>query len=168
MHSFDTCSGFPVPPWPTFPALSLKFRTSGFPQYGFKRKLNCDLRYPACGLSARPTCPDSLVLPTPYLLRPSGLWSRMGWARELPQFAPPTCDTAITIRLNNRLPQPDLHRQGMRPCGRRAKDAKYGVLFRGKAISCYAQRSSFSLRPLRLRGAIEFFEVPLKHSATGY
>jgi hypothetical protein len=35
-HPFGMCGGFIVPPWLTFPAPSLKFRTSGFPQYGSK------------------------------------------------------------------------------------------------------------------------------------
>jgi hypothetical protein len=40
-----------------FPPPSLKFRTSGFPQYGFKLEFSSDLRQRAPGLSARPTFP---------------------------------------------------------------------------------------------------------------
>ena len=56
MHSFDICSGFLVPPWFTFPAPPLKFRTSGFPQYGFKLAFSRDLRRSGHGLSARTAC----------------------------------------------------------------------------------------------------------------
>jgi len=40
-----------------FPPPSLKFRTSGFPQYGFKLEFSSDLRQHATGLSARPASP---------------------------------------------------------------------------------------------------------------
>ena len=43
-RSSGPTSGFPLPP--------LKFRTAGFPQYGFKRAVNCALRRPRAGFDA--------------------------------------------------------------------------------------------------------------------
>ena len=43
-------------PKSTFPAPPLKFRTSGFPQYGFKPRFNRDLHDEVPRLSARPAC----------------------------------------------------------------------------------------------------------------
>ncbi len=43
-----------IRPCITFPAPPLKFRTSGFPQYGFKLEFNHDLQSARDGLSARP------------------------------------------------------------------------------------------------------------------
>ncbi len=40
-------------PYITFPAPPLKFRTAGFPQYGFKLEFNHNLQWQKYGLSAR-------------------------------------------------------------------------------------------------------------------
>jgi len=37
MYSFDTYSGFLIPPCPTFPQASLRSRTVGFPESGSDR-----------------------------------------------------------------------------------------------------------------------------------
>jgi hypothetical protein len=79
--------------------------------------------------------------------RPVPTWSRNEAARFALCYGPASClpftgkdvycracawpghpvqTSTITIRLNNQLPQPDLHRQGMRPYGLRTKDAKKG------------------------------------------
>ena len=46
--------------WPgiTFPAPPLKFRTAGFPRYGFKLDFDRDLRRRSVGLRAGPPCPQ--------------------------------------------------------------------------------------------------------------
>jgi hypothetical protein len=137
----------------TFPAPPLKFRTSGFPQYGFKLefRLRPSLKSSSRGLSARPTCTTNITTYTQLKLRnlcscgpkaclaepvihsnpvqrplalqalccrsgssltmassesvcPSrrliffvhrvfALRPRMGWNRQIPQFAPRICDS---------------------------------------------------------------------------
>ena len=50
------CIAFPAPP--------LKFRTSGFPQYGFKLEFNLDLHWQIAGLSSRPAYATTLSVYT--------------------------------------------------------------------------------------------------------
>jgi hypothetical protein len=65
----------------TFPAPPLKFRTSGFPQYGFKLEFNCDLRWNMQGLSARPTCTMHYPTYTQLKLPPSAPMALLGMSR---------------------------------------------------------------------------------------
>ena len=65
----------------TFPAPPLKFRTSGFPQYGFKPEFDHDLRQCHQGLSAGPTyTSDSMTYTWPRVRSaipcgPQACWS---------------------------------------------------------------------------------------------
>ena len=67
-------------PCNTFPPPSLKFRTSGFPQYGFKLEFNHDLRQQEKGLSARSAFTHSLPTCTwPKLLAQTGASPQLRW-----------------------------------------------------------------------------------------
>jgi hypothetical protein len=51
---------------PTFPLPSLKFRTAGFPQYGFKAGVS-DKAFPCDAILAPSSLPASFVLPAAFV-----------------------------------------------------------------------------------------------------
>jgi hypothetical protein len=51
---------------PTFPLPSLKFRTAGFPQYGFKAGVS-DKAFPCDAILASISLPSSFVLPAAFV-----------------------------------------------------------------------------------------------------
>ena len=69
MHPFGMCSGFLIPPWPTFPQAPLSSRTVGFPESGWQQwHFPCEPSRPIRRLSVRPHTPLDWTVISPARL----------------------------------------------------------------------------------------------------
>jgi hypothetical protein len=78
-----------------FPPPSLKFRTSGFPQYGFKLEFSSDLRQRATGLSVRPASACfTMTYTLPQLSPPDGAaqWTTRKGITTIQAVRHPSCE----------------------------------------------------------------------------